>query len=420
MDPTLFGVKKEELSGDGSFVTPCYLVVHPKGTLIWDVGQIPDAQIPGDGSEVVVQEILKARQKLLPQLQALGYTPADITYLAMSHYHLDHTANANLFAGSTWIVQQAEYDAMFGAKEFAIRDATSYDKLKDSKRITLNNEDHDVFGDGSVIIKTAPGHTPGHQMLFLRLKNFGPLLLEGDLYHLPEERTLDRVPSFDFDARHDACDAGEDRGVPQGNRRADVDPARSADQCEAAQGAAVLRLRFEYRHRCLRRSSSAEANRRRTLRDVATARCGAPCSSMARSSRRAHSPCSGCSFKCWCVLTPWRSTSRSLRSPSWRSAPGWRMRLRRRPAREALRDQHARHSDSLGVSERELEVLSLIAAGQSNKEIARQLEVSPNTVKTHVANLFEKLGAQAPHRGHPQGPGAGGDSVMTGRMGISG
>jgi len=200
MDPTLFGLKKEEIAGDASFVTPCYLVVHPKGTLIWDVGQVPDAQIPDDGSEVVVQDILKARHKLVPQLQKLGISPADITYLAMSHYHLDHTANANLFAGSTWIVQQAEYDAMFGAKEFAIRDASSYDKLKDARRITLNNEDHDVFGDGTVIIKTAPGHTPGHQMLFLRLKNFGPLLLEGDLYHLPEERTLDRVPTFDFDA----------------------------------------------------------------------------------------------------------------------------------------------------------------------------------------------------------------------------
>ena len=200
MDPTLFGLKKEEIAGDASFVTPCYLVVHPKGTLIWDVGQVPDAQIPDDGSEVVVQDILKARHKLLPQLQKLGISPANITYLAMSHYHLDHTANANLFAGSTWIVQQAEYDAMFGAREFAIRDSSTYDKLKDARRIMLNNEDHDVFGDGTVIIKTAPGHTPGHQMLFLRLKNFGPLLLEGDLYHLPEERTLDRVPTFDFDA----------------------------------------------------------------------------------------------------------------------------------------------------------------------------------------------------------------------------
>jgi len=50
--------------------------------------------------------------------------------------------------------------------------------------------------------------------------------------------------------------------------------------------------------------------------------------------------------------------------------------------------------ESLGLSERELEVLGLIAAGQSNKEIARGLEVSPNTVKTHVGNLFEKLGVQ--------------------------
>jgi len=200
MDPTLFGLKKEEIAGDASFITPCYLIVHPKGTLIWDVGQIPDAQIPDDGTEVVVQDLLKAKRRLLPQLEALGYEARDITYLAMSHYHLDHTANANLFAGSTWIVQQAEYDAMFGAREFAIRDASSYDKLKDAKKIMLNNADHDVFGDGSVIIKTAPGHTPGHQMLFLRLRKFGPLLLEGDLYHLPEERTLDRVPTFEFDA----------------------------------------------------------------------------------------------------------------------------------------------------------------------------------------------------------------------------
>jgi DNA-binding NarL/FixJ family response regulator len=46
---------------------------------------------------------------------------------------------------------------------------------------------------------------------------------------------------------------------------------------------------------------------------------------------------------------------------------------------------------SLKISDRELEVLGRLAAGQSNKEIARELEVSPNTVKSHVANLFAKL-----------------------------
>jgi DNA-binding CsgD family transcriptional regulator len=46
---------------------------------------------------------------------------------------------------------------------------------------------------------------------------------------------------------------------------------------------------------------------------------------------------------------------------------------------------------NLGISNRELEVLELLAAGRSNKEIAGKLSVSPNTVKTHVARLYEKL-----------------------------
>ena len=49
---------------------------------------------------------------------------------------------------------------------------------------------------------------------------------------------------------------------------------------------------------------------------------------------------------------------------------------------------------TLGVSGRELEVLELLAAGRSNKEIARLLTVSPNTVKTHVTKLFAKLEAR--------------------------
>ena len=200
MDPGLFGFKPGELNHEVTFVTPCYLIVHPKGTLIWDVGQVPDRDIPDDGTEVVQQGLLKARRRLVPQLAACGFKPADITYIAMSHYHVDHTANANLFAGSTWIVQQAEYDIMFSDAQVGIRVPDTYKDLKTARRIMLHNSDYDVFGDGTVIIKTAPGHTPGHQMLFLKLARFGPLLLAGDLYHLPEERTLDRVPTFDFDA----------------------------------------------------------------------------------------------------------------------------------------------------------------------------------------------------------------------------
>jgi DNA-binding CsgD family transcriptional regulator len=49
---------------------------------------------------------------------------------------------------------------------------------------------------------------------------------------------------------------------------------------------------------------------------------------------------------------------------------------------------------TLGISPSEMTVLEEIAAGRSNKEIAARLNISPNTVKTHVARLFEKLGAK--------------------------
>lgn len=62
--------------------------------------------------------------------------------------------------------------------------------------------------------------------------------------------------------------------------------------------------------------------------------------------------------------------------------------------RPAAFDGNPQALSALGISPRELSVLKALAAGQSNKEIARALDVSPNTVKTHVARLFEKLGAK--------------------------
>ena len=198
MNPALFDLKAEEIKGPRTQVTPCYFIVHPRGTLIWDVGQIADEAFPADGKPATTG-VFAATKKLLPQLAAIGYKPADITYFALSHYHSDHTANANAFAVSTWIVQEKERAAMFDGPPAGIQERASYEKLKNAKTILLKGEDKDVFGDGTVVIKHAPGHTPGHQMLFLKLAKLGPVLLAGDLYHFPEERTLDRVPTFDGD-----------------------------------------------------------------------------------------------------------------------------------------------------------------------------------------------------------------------------
>lgn len=63
-------------------------------------------------------------------------------------------------------------------------------------------------------------------------------------------------------------------------------------------------------------------------------------------------------------------------------------------ARAAPFDGNPKAVATLGISPRELAVLEALAAGCSNKQIAARLGISPNTVKTHVARLFEKLGAQ--------------------------
>ncbi len=68
-------------------------------------------------------------------------------------------------------------------------------------------------------------------------------------------------------------------------------------------------------------------------------------------------------------------------------------RLTARTAPTAFERNHAAIR-SLGLTARECEILELLASGQSNKEMARALGISPNTVKTHLARLYEKLEVQ--------------------------
>ena len=198
LDPKLFNFERSELK-EVDFIDVSYLIVHPRGTLMFDSGEIADAELKAGPT---TKGVMSADKPLLPQLAAAGYQPADINYFALSHYHGDHTGNANEFAGATWIVQKAERDFMFAADhpQGTIIDVTSFAKLKDAKTKILNNENFDVFGDGTVVLMSAPGHTPGHQVLAVKLAHRGLVVLAGDLYHYPEERTTGRVPTFEFNA----------------------------------------------------------------------------------------------------------------------------------------------------------------------------------------------------------------------------
>jgi glyoxylase-like metal-dependent hydrolase (beta-lactamase superfamily II) len=182
-----------------TFADHCYLIRHAKGWMLWDSGN-PDriAELP-DGlanPQGTITAFMKKR--LADSLKEIGVAPADIQYFAMSHSHGDHSGNANLFAASTIFMQQAEYDAVFGPEpqKYGFQPA-NFEKLRGAKFVLLKG-DHDVFGDGTVVIKSTPGHTPGHQSLFVKLPEHGPVLLSGDLVHLVYSWENNVVPSFNF------------------------------------------------------------------------------------------------------------------------------------------------------------------------------------------------------------------------------
>jgi glyoxylase-like metal-dependent hydrolase (beta-lactamase superfamily II) len=194
-DTSPYQLKKEELVTSVMSVA-CFLVVDPKGTLIWDAGAVPDSSFK-PGAPGTLRYGTSART-LTSQLAEVGYAPADITYLALSHFHWDHVGNANLFASATWLVRKSEQGIMFGDPPSPRTEPANFSALKNSKTILIGKDDYDVFGDGSVVIKAAPGHSPGHQVLYLKLKKTGPVVVSGDLYHYPEERQRKLVPTTEF------------------------------------------------------------------------------------------------------------------------------------------------------------------------------------------------------------------------------
>ena len=196
-EPTAYGLTTAQV-GSTDFADACYLIAHPRGTLLWDVGIIPDDQIKPGGVEVpAANGTNTAKATLRGQLAALGYSARDITYLALSHGHADHIANANEYASATLLMQKAEWNSMFSAEAQKLPLFSVYGALESSKTILLEG-DRDVFGDGTVVLKSTPGHTPGHQSLFVKLAKTGPVLLTGDLYHYAAERTMKTVPIRDY------------------------------------------------------------------------------------------------------------------------------------------------------------------------------------------------------------------------------
>jgi N-acyl homoserine lactone hydrolase len=188
------GVDATELADDGAYEgrtldlpVPCFLIRHPDGDLMWDTGMSPTRTDLGDWAT--------PGANIVDQLGVLGLAPADIRFLSVSHGHWDHSGNAGLFAASTWIVNPVERASMFDDENRPSPSMDDYGPLE-AAETRLISDDHDVFGDGSVTVIQAPGHTAGHTVLLVRLAEAGPILLSGDLWHQTESRSGRRMPIY--------------------------------------------------------------------------------------------------------------------------------------------------------------------------------------------------------------------------------
>jgi N-acyl homoserine lactone hydrolase len=173
------------------FVDNCYLIKHSQGWFLWDTGipdavaSMPDGLAPGDPNAIHWYR----PKTLAAQLEQIGVKPSDIKAMAVSHTHPDHIGNVEMFPTAMLYVQKAEYEWPGANNQL---------RFKPEHPVTLLEGDRDVFGDGSLVILSTPGHTPGHQSLQVKLPKTGELLLSGDAVHFKSNWDNRRVPALNF------------------------------------------------------------------------------------------------------------------------------------------------------------------------------------------------------------------------------
>ena len=191
-----------EAAGGEKLRTPVssYLVLHPRGKLLFDTGIHCDAltdPVARLGRRVASLFALRSGsgEDVVSQLASVGLAPGDIDFVVNSHFHFDHCGCNASFPGATFLVQRAEIEtARAEPKRYNARD---WDHPLEYRAL---DGEHDVFGDGSVVLLPTPGHTPGHQSLWLRDGTARQFVCTADASYTKEHLDRSILPSNVYDA----------------------------------------------------------------------------------------------------------------------------------------------------------------------------------------------------------------------------
>lgn len=204
------GVLQNFATMDPPIVIPVgfYVVKHPKGNVLFDTGNNDKLITDPNWWPAGLQGLKPAMTPEVAidfQLKKIGLTPDDIKYVVVSHLHLDHGGNVGKFPNSTIVVQKSEIRNAFWPEEgtggpyiigdvMPLRAANS--NYPNAQKMLQLEGDLDLFGDGSVIVKRWVAHTPGSQMMTVKLKNSGLAILTGDNVYFRENVEKSIAPNL--------------------------------------------------------------------------------------------------------------------------------------------------------------------------------------------------------------------------------
>lgn len=183
--------------GPKPLVNSCYLIRHGDRLMIWDAG------FPG---EWVGQPLSPERRSVLAptslvsELARLGLKPDQIDIVAVSHLHWDHIGQAASFPNAKLLIGKGDWEALIAPKpDSRLQPQRFAPWIDGGSPVEALTGDKDVFGDGSVMMIATPGHTSGHHSLLVRLHQFGPVMLSGDLYSSSAQHGEKRVSKDNSD-----------------------------------------------------------------------------------------------------------------------------------------------------------------------------------------------------------------------------
>ena len=170
------------------FTFSCYVIRHGADVMVWDTGYLPGS-VPN-----------ATNKPLADLLRQINVNADDVKHVGISHFHADHTGQLGALKNATLLIGKGDWDGVTANPPMPGANAKGFAEwIAEKRKVEQLTGDKDVYGDGSVMVLRAPGHTPGHSILLVRLKEMGPVLLSGDAVHFIENYTGFGVPGFNFD-----------------------------------------------------------------------------------------------------------------------------------------------------------------------------------------------------------------------------